>query len=897
MVRKLMVNNTLLVIMLVYAVLFLFSKHPSDPYDRLIMSDGKGYYAYLPAIFIYQDLDYGFVEYYESKYYPSDETPSYFKEFRYQFNGAIVNKYFAGIAILMLPFFLLAHLLALVFGQADGYSMAYQIAIGLSSFFYLLLGLLALRKLLGYFTQNNESQIACILMAVALGTNLAYYVVAEGTMPHAYLFFLVTSFLLLVYRAIHEGEKKYFLGSAAILGLILITRPQNGFVVLLVPFLAGNLKTLRKAVAGYFSDFRLPLQTMLVFVSITSIQMVLWYIQTGHLLVYTYGNETFDLLRPKIIDFLWSYEKGWMIYTPLSFLAIAGLIAVWRQNRWRAIWTVVFFSILTYVLSSWWVWHYTSQFGQRVFIDFYAMLALMLLSGFGLIRKQWWRKAYGMGIVVLIALNMFQYAQHLRGAYPAGPVNCENYWKSFFHITPSSQTYIPENIILKINKTDQANAEIQDSFPAQAFLSFPEEIQVEDSRPIKIFTCEYGHFAGQDKALIRTNLQIVAQSRAEEVSMLFEFFSNGTKYSDFSFSISRFLKLHRKVTTSPVQYLPLSFQPSDSVRISVSSKGNARLKVQSINVEVIKIKPDASPPWIPNALNSLLNSIIHCTNIDDSNPDFIVHAKSNQQAYDSAFAAVLNKDFVYNVEFNAALMKLFTTDNCVLKLNVRAFPVISNPEVVFAVSLHHGSKMYFYDAQKLGNIVAGQWNEVSLLQRLPAFETGEDTLKCYFWNTNPMTTCYIDDICLEFISLTDRHLGNPDRHRSDDNEGVPLFAFPDEVLLNKDRQFFGPPWFVLNNLNTCLPAYLYIHAEVKTNAWFPFSNFVVAHYSNDSLITYQTHYLAAFTRPDKWINLQLPYELPGCLKATDVLRVYAWNPGTKEDLRIKHYEIRISQKQ
>ena len=38
-------------ILVCYILLFLFFKHPGETWDRSINSDGKGYYAYLPAIF------------------------------------------------------------------------------------------------------------------------------------------------------------------------------------------------------------------------------------------------------------------------------------------------------------------------------------------------------------------------------------------------------------------------------------------------------------------------------------------------------------------------------------------------------------------------------------------------------------------------------------------------------------------------------------------------------------------------------------------------------------------------------------------------------------------------------------------------------------------------------
>ncbi|MCD4735591.1 MAG: hypothetical protein K8R53_06075, partial [Bacteroidales bacterium] len=56
------------IILLVYIILFLFVKKPYLDWDRTINSDGKGYYAYLTALFIYNDLEYKFVEDYEDKY-------------------------------------------------------------------------------------------------------------------------------------------------------------------------------------------------------------------------------------------------------------------------------------------------------------------------------------------------------------------------------------------------------------------------------------------------------------------------------------------------------------------------------------------------------------------------------------------------------------------------------------------------------------------------------------------------------------------------------------------------------------------------------------------------------------------------------------------------------------
>src|SRR4051812_14224053 len=76
-----------------------------DHWKSLIQFDGKGYYSYLPAIFIYHDLHYRFFDEVGKKYYECNECGDY----RENINGDPVNKFFAGTAVAMLPFFSMAH--------------------------------------------------------------------------------------------------------------------------------------------------------------------------------------------------------------------------------------------------------------------------------------------------------------------------------------------------------------------------------------------------------------------------------------------------------------------------------------------------------------------------------------------------------------------------------------------------------------------------------------------------------------------------------------------------------------------------------------------------------------------------------------------------------------------
>ena len=69
-------------ILIVCLVLFAALKVWNNDTSRkiLIASDGKGYYAYLPAIFIYHDLGFNFIDEYEEKYFPGQEPVLFYME-------------------------------------------------------------------------------------------------------------------------------------------------------------------------------------------------------------------------------------------------------------------------------------------------------------------------------------------------------------------------------------------------------------------------------------------------------------------------------------------------------------------------------------------------------------------------------------------------------------------------------------------------------------------------------------------------------------------------------------------------------------------------------------------------------------------------------------------------
>jgi hypothetical protein len=399
-----------------------------DKWQNIIEADARGYYAYLPAIFIYHDLNFNF--------YDSVEKADYFNsnwtiDYRVNVNGNNVNKYFCGTAIAQTPFFLIAHALSYLTGNAaDGYSRIYMLMITIAGLFYLFIGLWFLDKLLTLY--NFKSLVKSpVIIAILFGTNLFFYSVCEMGMSHIYSFAFVSMFC---YYA-----KKYFIGFQlgnliiffALLGFIFLIRPVNIMIILSIPFLAGTrsdlfdgINKLKKNLATVFSGF------ILMFF-IIGIQSMIYKISTGNFWVDSYPGEEFDFTDPHFISILFSYKKGLFLYTPIYLLALCGLFSIYRNNRYEFITFAGFFIILTFVLSSWWNWWYGGSFSSRVYVEYLPLFAVLLASLLKDIKTKFFRILVPVLTFLFIALCQFQTYQYRYYIIHWEDMNKEKYWNAF----------------------------------------------------------------------------------------------------------------------------------------------------------------------------------------------------------------------------------------------------------------------------------------------------------------------------------------------------------------------------------------------------------------------------------------------------------------------------------
>ena len=420
-------RNVVLLAVFMLAAFFAVNFHDTqNPRLTIIDGDGSGLYAYLPAIFVYHTVDFTPLFHFEK----SRRPPGYTAHNYHTAGQVMINKFWSGTALLELPFFLLAWLLSLLLGlPPDGYNILFQYAVALAAVFWVSVGLVFTVRLLRLYNIPENSAWIIVLTGF-LGTNLLHYTFIQPAASHAYSFSLTAFFLYYMKRVFISYEKKSLFLAAFVLGLITLVRPVDILIVVALPFLASAPETFIRTVrqkAGSRDVFI----TFLLFLVALSPQLIINMLQTGKPLIWGYRNEGFYWTHPEIFKFLFSYRKGWFVYTPYMLLLFPALFALWKRSKYE-MWTFAgFLLIVVYVFSSWWNWLYGDSFGMRPMVDFYALFFLVTGILFHTIRKKIWKTAVAAFVGMVVFLNIIQTYQYARGIIHPDSMTREAYWYVF----------------------------------------------------------------------------------------------------------------------------------------------------------------------------------------------------------------------------------------------------------------------------------------------------------------------------------------------------------------------------------------------------------------------------------------------------------------------------------
>lgn len=402
--------------------------------------DPWGYYAHLPAAFIHHDVgDYSKTFAASESIWPggnlnAGDTPI----------GKRCNKYPLGVALLLLPFFLLAHGFTLLTGwfPANGFTPPYALAVGLAPIAYVLLGM---RALAGVLRRYFSVEITVLtLLTLGLATNLFYFTAYNNLMSHAFLFAIFCWLLWAMHRFEEKPELRRALAVGALFGLLTATR-LHAVMLLLAPLLWGvhSAASLKQRVLFLKREYRLLLAAGVAFALLLAPQLAYYKYVSGQWLYYAYQGETFNFAHPRILDGLFSYSNGWLVYTPVMILALIGLFRLPKTVPAAVGPLYSLLPVYVYVTYSWWCWNYINGFGSRPMVDIYPLLALPLGAFLSWGAHKTWKKSLNLLLFAGFAcLNLFQTWQLAEGLIWTEAGNRAHFWTMFGRTASSKEALI-----------------------------------------------------------------------------------------------------------------------------------------------------------------------------------------------------------------------------------------------------------------------------------------------------------------------------------------------------------------------------------------------------------------------------------------------------------------------
>ncbi|MDP1799796.1 MAG: hypothetical protein Q8L81_00490 [Bacteroidota bacterium] len=398
---------------------------------NIILHDVNSYYSYLPATFYEHDLTLSFLEdslnrKVEEKYYWPNQDK----------HGNKVIKMTMGMALTYLPFFGAAHVYCKLFNEeANGFSDPYHFAVQFSSLFYFLIGLIfLLRTLKLYF---NRKVIFITSLSIIFGTNIIYYLTNGAGMSHAATFAFVAAFIYytIKWHGTQTFRSAFIIGFLG--GIITLIRPINILVFIIfflydVNSIKEFIEKIKLLLKHYWQIAIIALLGVLIFLP----QLIYWKWLTGSFFINSYVGERFYFNNPHIIDGLFSFRKGWLIYSPIMIFSLIGFYYLKKNNKPFFTALLIFIPIYLYVVFSWWCWWYGGSYGQRPLIDIYPLLAIPFAAFVAHIQNSnaLKRSVIYTIMVVFLLLNIFQTMQAKWNVIHYDSMTREAYFDALFRI-------------------------------------------------------------------------------------------------------------------------------------------------------------------------------------------------------------------------------------------------------------------------------------------------------------------------------------------------------------------------------------------------------------------------------------------------------------------------------
>lgn len=398
-----------------------------------IRSDGVGYYVYLPAVLIDHDVTLQ-----TTMARSLSQIQIYDAGIKQVSNGSggtlPLDPHVVGMAVLMLPFFGLGHLLALVSGSTEnGFSWPYQAAAVASAIAYVLAGILLTASILRRFFSRRT--VAMTLVAITFGAAVFEYASYDTTQSEAYSFFLVALAVRLSIGVWQRPRLASALGLAFTLGLVALVRPTDVVIVLFCALVGvSRLRDLPSRARSLLRHG--PLVMLGAGVFIVTVMPELLYLDriTGSPFTNPYeglADNYLSLGSPHLLGVLFSVRKGLFFWTPVVLLAVVGLPLLRRYAQPLFLASVAYLVVAVWVAASWSQWWYGGSFGMRALIESMPVFALGLAALCESVRGLAGRRILVLALAVTTLLGVHGMVTYWIKAIPYDQTTWHDYLHSF----------------------------------------------------------------------------------------------------------------------------------------------------------------------------------------------------------------------------------------------------------------------------------------------------------------------------------------------------------------------------------------------------------------------------------------------------------------------------------
>jgi hypothetical protein len=340
--------------------------------------DVLGYYLPLPACFIYHDPMLTKTDWLTKV---NDERKLTGTLYMVSTNDKGEPMYFFlfGMALFYLPFFFIGHIFASLSGIADGFSLPYQYSLVIGGILYTLIGLFYLRKNLRYFF--SERITAIVMLIIVFSTNYIHHMTLKDLETVNVIFMLMN---IILWNTIkwHENQKfRYLVALGVAISLMGLVKPSE-IIIVLLPLLwnVKSWETFKGKILLIFENWKQLVITLIICLLIVLPQFLYWYAKTGSLIYDSYKNPGIglDFSSPHIINALFSYRKGWLLYTPVMIFSFIGFYFIYKENKKILLALAGYFLVSFYIISCWTEWWYGAGFSNRPLIAIYPVLGISL---------------------------------------------------------------------------------------------------------------------------------------------------------------------------------------------------------------------------------------------------------------------------------------------------------------------------------------------------------------------------------------------------------------------------------------------------------------------------------------------------------------------------------------